>query len=285
MTLQKSPFALPCSDAATATAVCTTAPLVGRPIADARDRQIQQTGTRRGRQRCAVLLGQAGNGKSHQCERDEQVRGRQGPMCHSHIMPFARRSHGTLRTSLTQSRAWVLARRPLLLALVLGLGISLLASGRFTIRLSPTARCRLPSFPSPSSPASRWSMPQTPGAPFRDAVDRFFAGTRRGCGGWLAIMTAALCSLSREQDQPAGAAARRARSHRALGGHDLRFFRDAMGAHAAAPWSTSRFSDGLVVGRDGVFLRRRDRRASFFYQFGYLFVEMWDDRSAGRGVA
>jgi hypothetical protein len=35
ITLQKSPFVLPCSDADTATAVCTTAPPVGKPIADA----------------------------------------------------------------------------------------------------------------------------------------------------------------------------------------------------------------------------------------------------------
>ena len=55
-----------------------------------RNRQVQQAGTRRSWQRCAVLLGQARSSERHHCERDEQVRGRQGPMCHAHIMPSPR---------------------------------------------------------------------------------------------------------------------------------------------------------------------------------------------------
>jgi len=86
----------------------------------------------------------------------------------------------------------VLARRPLLLALVLGCAVSLGASGRFALRLIADGMLSFAFIP--LSALAGFALVyrlRQPGLPFAEAVDRFFAGNTPWLWWWLAFMIAA----------------------------------------------------------------------------------------------
>jgi hypothetical protein len=180
---------------------------------------------------------------------------------------------------LKQSRVWVIARRPLLLALVLGCGISVLASGRFTVRLIVDGAlsfafvpvCELVAF------AVVYRLGRT-SLPFSHAVDRFFAGNTPWLWWLIAIMTAAaLLPVTREASLLAPMLITTAVPIVLSVRFDLRFFREVMGSprgraridvalQRIVSWSAATaYFFGVAIGAH-----------DFFYQFGYLFVEMWD---------
>jgi hypothetical protein len=99
--------------------------------------------------------------------------------------------------SLTESRAWVLARRPLLLALVLGFAISLIVSGRFTVRLIADGALSFAFVP--LAELAGLALVYYLGRrvlPFAQAVDRFFSGNTAWLWWLLAIMTTRQGGLS-----------------------------------------------------------------------------------------
>jgi hypothetical protein len=173
----------------------------------------------------------------------------------------------------------VLARRPLLLALVLGLGISLFASGRFTIRLIADGALSFAFVP--LAELAGFALVYAIGRralPFAEAVDRFFAGNTPWLWWLLTIMTAAALRPVVRQDGLLAPLLVAAPIPIALSVViDLRFFREVMGStrgraridvalQRMVSWSAATaYFFGVAIGAHG-----------FFYQFGYLFVEMWD---------
>ena len=103
-------------------------------------------------------------------------------------------SIATTTAPQAQSAAWMASRRPLLFALVLGCGVSLLASGRFTLRLVVDGTlsfafvplCELVAF------AIVYRL-QRGTRPFAQAVDRYFAGNTPWLWWLVASMAAARC--------------------------------------------------------------------------------------------
>ncbi len=180
---------------------------------------------------------------------------------------------------MTQSRAWVLARRPLLLALVLGLGVSLLASGRFTIRLIADGALSFAFVP--LAELAGFALVYAAGRralPFADAVDRFFAGNTPWLWWMLGLMVATVMLSVTEQEHLLAPLLLASPIPIVLSVRDdLRFFRDGLGAtrgraridvalQRMVSWSAATaYFFGVAIGAH-----------DFFYQFGYLFVEMWD---------
>mgnify|MGYP003399930456 CR=1 FL=1 len=84
----------------------------------------------------------------------------------------------------TNRRMWLLARRPLLLALVLGFGISLIVSGRFTVRLIADGALSFAFVP--LAELAGFALVYRFGhrtLSFAEAVDGFFAGrSAQGAG-------------------------------------------------------------------------------------------------------
>ena len=175
----------------------------------------------------------------------------------------------------TNRRMWLLARRPLLLALVLGFGISLIVTGRFTVRLIADGALSFAFVP--LAELAGFALVYRFGhrtLSFAEAVDGFFAGNTPWLWWLLGIMTATvvlpvlqhgglLAPLLLASPIPIVLSVR----------HDLRFFRDALGAtrgraridvslQRIVSWSaaTAYFFAVAITSRD----------------FFYLFVEMWD---------
>lgn len=173
------------------------------------------------------------------------------------------------------SAVWMAVRRTLLLALVLGCGVSLLASGRFTLRLIADGAlsfafvplCELAGF------ALVYRLRRAP-LPFAEAVDRFFAGNTPWLWWLLGIMTAAAVLPVVQHGQLLALLLLAAPIPIAYSvAIDLRFFRHVMG----------RTRGGAVF--DVVLLRIVAWSAATAYFLGvaitardffYLFVEMWD---------
>jgi hypothetical protein len=93
---------------------------------------------------------------------------------------------------LERSERFLLLRRPLLLAFVLGCGVSMLASGRFTLRVIVDGTlsyafvplCELVAY------AVVYKLQRDTG-PFEQAADRYFAGNSPWLWWLVALMTAA----------------------------------------------------------------------------------------------
>jgi hypothetical protein len=102
---------------------------------------------------------------------------------------------------LEQSERFLLLRRPLLLAFVLGSGVSMLASGRFTLRLVVDGTlsfafvplCELLAY------AIVYRLQRGSG-PFAEAVDRYFAGNTPWLWWLIALMAAAVIQPVRSTD-------------------------------------------------------------------------------------
>jgi hypothetical protein len=102
---------------------------------------------------------------------------------------------------LEQSERFLLLRRPLLLAFVLGSGVSMLASGRFTLRLVVDGTlsfafvplCELIAY------AIVYRLQRGSG-PFAQAADRYFAGNTPWLWWLAALMAAAVIQPVRSTD-------------------------------------------------------------------------------------
>jgi hypothetical protein len=89
--------------------------------------------------------------------------------------------------------AWVLARRPLLLLLVLACCVSVAASGRFTLRLIVDGAVSFAFVPLSELLAFAIVYRlRRPSIRFSQAVDRFFAGNTPWLWWWVAIMAGAM---------------------------------------------------------------------------------------------
>jgi hypothetical protein len=140
--------------------------------------------------------------------------------------------------SLTESRAWVLARRPLLLALVLGFAISLIVSGRFSVRLIADGALSFAFVP--LAELAGLALVYYLGRrvlPFAQAVDRFFSGNTAWLWWLLAIMTVTVVLPVMQHERllaplllslliPIVLSVR----------HDLLYFRDVLGDTRARAW-------------------------------------------------
>ena len=180
-----------------------------------------------------------------------------------------------MTTPLKESRAWVLVRRPLLLTLVLGFGISMIVSGRFTVRLIVDGAlsfvfvplCELVAF------AVVYHLRRA-SLPFPHAVDRFFAGNTPWLGWLMAIMlAAALLPVTRQAPLLAPMLITAAIPIVLSVRFDLRFCRDVLGrtrSRAMVDVALLRMIawSGATAYFFGVAITRRD--------FFHLFVEMWD---------
>jgi hypothetical protein len=169
----------------------------------------------------------------------------------------------------------VIARRPLLLALVLGCGISLLSAGRFTVRLIVDGAlsfafvplCELAAF------ALVHRLGRT-SLPFPHAVDRFFAGNTSWLWWLIAIMTAAaLLPVTRQATLLAPMLITAAIPIVLSMRFDLTFCRDVLArTRGRAMFDVALLRmiawSGATAYFFGVAVTRRD--------FFYLSVEMWD---------
>jgi hypothetical protein len=90
-----------------------------------------------------------------------------------------------------QNRLIILGRRPLLLAFLLGCGVSLLASGRFTLRLIADGTLSFAFVPLCELVAyAVIYRRQRTARPFAEAVDRYFAGNTPWLW-WMVVLLAA----------------------------------------------------------------------------------------------
>jgi hypothetical protein len=171
--------------------------------------------------------------------------------------------------------AWLLLRRPLLLALILGFGISLIASGRFTARLIVDGAlsfafvpvCELAGFAVVYRTGRR-------SLPFAEASDRFFAGNTPWLWWLLGIMIAAavLPVLQHGHLLPALLIASLVPIAFSVA-FDLRFFREALGrtrGRARADVMLQRIISWSAATAYFIGLATTPR------DFLYWFVEMWD---------
>jgi hypothetical protein len=169
--------------------------------------------------------------------------------------------------------AALLVRRPLLLALVLGFGVSILVSGRFTVRLIVDGTlsfafvplCQLAGF------AVVYRSRQA-SLPFAEAVDRFFAGNGPWLWWLLSVMAAAALLPPTKQGNLAPLLLTMTIPIALSAMGDVRFFRDVMGR------TTRRALVDLALQR----LVAWSAATAYFLgvasnarDFWYLFVEMW----------
>ena len=138
----------------------------------------------------------------------------------------------------TNRPLWLLARRPLLLALVLGFGISLIVSGRFTVRLIADGALSFAFVP--LAELAGLALVYYLGRqvlPFAQAVDRFFAGNTAWLWWLLALMTVTVVLPVVQHERllaplllslliPIVLSVR----------HDLLYFRDVLGDTRARAW-------------------------------------------------
>lgn len=177
------------------------------------------------------------------------------------------------------SHAWVLVRRPLLLTLVLGFAISIMAAGRFPVRLIADGALSFAFVPLSELAgfAVVYRVRRAP-LPFAQAADRFFAGNTPWLWWLIGIMTATtVLPVIRHGNLLAPLLVAALIPIALSVVIDLRFFREVMGRtrgraridvalQRILSWSAAAaYFFGLAIGAH-----------DFFHQFGYLFVEMWD---------
>ena len=168
-----------------------------------------------------------------------------------------------------------LVRRPLLLALVLGCAVSVFTAGRFTLRLIVDGALSFAFVP--LAELAGFALVYRVGRrmlPFAEAVDAFFAGNTPWLWWLLGFMTATAVLSVVEQEQLLAPLLLTSLIPIVLSvRHDLRFFRDVLGA------TRGRARIDLTVQRlvswsaaTAYFLGVAITTRGFFY----LFVEAWD---------
>jgi hypothetical protein len=178
-------------------------------------------------------------------------------------------------TPATGGSTWTLVRRPLLLMLLLGYGVSLIASGRFTLRLVVDGALSFAFVPlcEFAGLAVVYRL-RRPTLSFAEAVDRFFAGNTPWLWWFLGVLIAAAVLPVRQHGHLLPALLVAAVLPIVLSVFiDVRFFRDVMGStrgqarldvtlQRVISWSaaTAYFLGLAITSRD----------------FLYLFVEMWE---------